>query len=192
VAKDSQADAVLSWLSRSREDGHYIYYCLRANCQNYSNQNGYNRSYKVGITFVYCDFQRWDQQKSVDILASLMKQLIQEQPSLLESIKRLYDEHKYKYSPSRLIDAFLNALRSVVSDYTRIFIIIDELDECHRSTLISKISNLQAQTRVNVFITSRPIQEIKIKCKEVFKGYRSLEISTRSKDVRKYLDSHMS
>src|SRR3989440_1726345 len=43
----------------------------------------------IGIAYVYCNFRQQLEVKPADLLASLLKQLVQEQPSVPESIKSL-------------------------------------------------------------------------------------------------------
>jgi NACHT domain len=146
----------------------------------------------IGIAHLYCNFRRQQEQKPVDLLASLLKQLVQEQPSMPESLKSLYECHKNNRTrPS--FDEVSKVLRSVVADYSRAFIIVDALDECQisdggRRKLLSEIFNIQAKTGANFFATSRFIPEI---IKD-FKGSVSLEIRAHDEDVRRYLDGHMS
>jgi Cdc6-like AAA superfamily ATPase len=146
----------------------------------------------VGIAYLYCNFRRQQEQKPVDLLASLLKQLVQEQPSVPESLKSLYEYHRDKRTrPS--FDEVSKVLRSVVADYSRVFIIIDALDECQvsdrgRTRLLSEIFNLQAKTGASLFVTSRFIPWI---MKE-FEGSALLEIRASDKDVQRYLDGHMS
>jgi hypothetical protein len=169
---------------------------LRTDFQNDSNQyscdhNKGIQTDKIGIAFVYCDFQRQDGQKTEDILASLLKQFVQEQDSVPESVKLLYDKHRKKNPPPSISD-LSEALQSVLSNYSRAFIVIDALDECQdRGTLISYMAKLQAQTGANLFTTSRPIPEIKMEFEEVFRESIPLEIIARREDVEKYLDGHM-
>jgi len=109
-----------------------------------------------------------------------------------ESIKSLYNRHKDKRTrPS--FDEISKVLHSVVTDYSRTFIIIDALDECQvsdggRKRLLSEIFNFQAKTGTSLFATSRFIPEI---MKE-FEGCVSLEIYANAEDVQRYLDGHMS
>jgi Cdc6-like AAA superfamily ATPase len=145
----------------------------------------------VGIAYLYCNFRRQHEQKPADLLASLLKQLVQEQSSIPQSVKSLYERHKDKRTrPS--FDEISKALHSVVADYSRSFIIIDALDECEvsnggRKQLLSEISNLQAKTEASFFATSRFIPEIE----KEFKGCVSLEIYASDEDVQRYLDGHM-
>jgi Cdc6-like AAA superfamily ATPase len=146
----------------------------------------------TGIAYLYCNYRQQQKQKPIDLLASLLKQLVQEKPSMHESVKNLYERHKDKRTcPS--LEEILKALHSVVVDYSRAFIIIDALDECQvtdgcRTRLLSEIFNLQGKYGTNVFATSRFIPEIT----EKVKGSTLLEIRARDEDVQKYLDSRIS
>lgn len=150
---------------------------------------GNNKS--IGIAYIYCNFQRQDEQKAGDLLANLLRQLVQGRPSLLEDVKSLYDKHKDKHTqPS--FDECLKALHSVTVMYSRAFIIVDALDECQASDgccsrFLSEIFNLQARSRANIFATSRFIPEIT----ERFEGSMSLEIRASKHDVQRYVDGHM-
>jgi len=146
----------------------------------------------TGIAYLYCNYRQQQEQKPVDLLASLLKQLVQEQPSMPESMKSLYERHKDKRTrPS--FDEISKVLYFVILDYSRAFIIIDALDECQvfdggRGKFLSEIFNLQAKTGTSLFATSRYIPEV---MKE-FKGSVSLEIRASDEDMQKYLDGHMS
>ena len=153
--------------------------------------NRFQNDGSVGIAYLYCNFRRQQEQKPADLFASLLKQLIQEQPSVPESMKGLYEHHKDRRTrPSS--DEILAVLHSVIRDYSRTFIIIDALDECQvsngvRRILLSEILDLQARTGANLFATSRFIPEIE----KEFKRDLLLEIRASDEDVRKYLGGHM-
>jgi hypothetical protein len=145
----------------------------------------------IGIAYIYCNFRRQDEQKVEDLLASLLKELAQCQPSLLGIVKDLYDRHKdTRTRPS--FDDISRALQSVASMFSRVFIIVDALDECQvsddcRSRLLSEVFNLQTKAGANVFATSRFIPDIT----EKFEGSTTLKIRARDEDIRSYLDGHM-
>jgi Cdc6-like AAA superfamily ATPase len=146
----------------------------------------------IGIAYLYCNFQRYGEQKPTDLLLSLLKQLLQERPSLPDIVKDLYASHKDKRTrPS--INEISEVLHSVVTNYSGAFIIIDALDECQvtndsRRTFLSEIFNLQAKTGASLLVTSRYIPEII----NEFKGAISLDIRASGEDVQRYLDGHMS
>jgi Cdc6-like AAA superfamily ATPase len=146
----------------------------------------------IGIAYLYCNFRRQQEQKPADLLISLLKQLVQERPSMPENVTSLYNRHKDKRTrPS--FDEISKVLHSVVADYFRTFIIIDALDECQasdggRKRLLSEIFNLQTKTGASLFATSRFIPEIM----KQFEESISLEIRAIREDVQRYLDGHMS
>jgi predicted ATPase len=145
----------------------------------------------VGIAYLYCNFQQRGEQKTEELLASLLKQLSQKTSSLPAAVKALYNYHKDKRTqPST--DEILRALLSVAVMYSRVFTVIDALDECQvsdgcRTRFLSEIFSLQAKSGANIFATSRYIPEIT----EKFEGSISLEVRANKEDVRRYLDGHM-
>jgi hypothetical protein len=146
----------------------------------------------IGIVYIYCNFQRQDEQKAEDLLASLLKQLTQGRSSLLDNVKCLYDSHRDKRTRPSL-DEISRTLQFVAGMYLRVFILIDALDECRlsdgsRTRLLSELFALQTNCGANLFATSRFIPEIT----EKFKGSLSLEIRAREEDVQRYLSSRIS
>jgi Cdc6-like AAA superfamily ATPase len=145
----------------------------------------------IGIAYIYCNFRRQQEQKPADLLMSLLKQLVQERPTVSENVMNLYRRHKDKRTRPPL-DEISKVLHSVVTEYSRVFVAIDVLDKCHvsggsREALVSEILNLQAKTGANLFTTSRFIPDITKK----FRGSISLEIRASDADVRRYLDGHV-
>jgi Cdc6-like AAA superfamily ATPase len=146
----------------------------------------------VGIAYVYCNFRRQQEQRHVDLLASLLKQLIQGLPSVSQSMTKLYEHHQNKRTrPS--FDEISQALHSVVPHYSKTFIIIDALDECPvsdggRKQFLTELFNIQAKTGTNLFVTSRFIPEIT----KQFDGNASLEIRASNDDVQRYLNRRIS
>ncbi|KAH8586052.1 ankyrin repeat protein, partial [Bisporella sp. PMI_857] len=146
----------------------------------------------TGIAYVYCSFRRQDEQTAKDLLTSVLKQLAQGQSLLPDSIRSLYDKHKNRRTrPS--FDEVTEVLQSVAAMYSRLFIVVDALDECQtsngcRARFLADILNLQAKYRANIFATSRIIPEIM----EKFQGSISLEIRASEQDVRKYVNGQIS
>ncbi|KAJ5745670.1 ankyrin repeat protein [Penicillium odoratum] len=145
----------------------------------------------VGIAYVFCSFRRQTEQRLDDLVASLLKQLSQHQPSLPDSLGDLYNKHIYRRTrPS--FDELSKALCSAATFYSRVFILIDALDECQasdecRSRFISEIFTLQANCGANIFATSRFIPEITAR----FSQGTILEICASNEDVKRYLKGHI-
>jgi Cdc6-like AAA superfamily ATPase len=155
-------------------------------------QTKFRNEPNIGIAYLYCNFRRKQEQQLVDLLASLLKQLLQRRPSVPENVTNLYKRHNNEGSrPSS--EEISKVLHSVITSFSRAFIIVDALDECPisdggRTRLLSEIFDLRAKTEANLFTTSRFIPEIMKK----FEGNVSLEIRAIDEDVRRYLDGHMS
>ena len=146
----------------------------------------------VGIAYLYCNFRRQHEQKPEDLITSLLKQLLQKLSAVPDSVKILYKQHNDKQTRPPL-DEILKTLESVIATFSRVYIIVDALDECQlsggcRPRFLSSILSLQARTGARLFATSRPIPDIE----KTFKNCVSLEILASDEDIQTYLNDHMS
>jgi len=144
----------------------------------------------IGIAYVYCNFRRQYEQKAEDLLASLLKQLSGSRDSIPDSVKTLHDKHK-KNQTRPSIDEISKSLQSVITLYSRIFIVVDALDECQagdsRKRFLTELFHLEARSGANLFATSRFIPEIV----EMFGKSVSLEIRASKEDIERYLEGEM-
>lgn len=146
----------------------------------------------IGVAYLYCNFRQQDKQNAKDLLASLLKQLARALSSLPDSVKFLHNEHKINQTRPTFQE-LLRTLHSVAAIYSRVFIVVDGLDEYQASggclsAFLSEIFSLQARVGVSFFATSRPIPNIE----EKFKGCLVREILASEEDIRRYVDGHMS
>lgn len=147
----------------------------------------FQREADISIAYLYCNFRRQDEQKADSLLANLLKQLSQQRATLPDSVMTLYEKHKVKRTqPS--FDEISKTFQFVIAIFSRVFIIIDALDECQmtngcRTRLLTEIFLTQAKSNINVFATSRFLPEIT----ERFEKSISLEIRASKEDVRRYL-----
>jgi Cdc6-like AAA superfamily ATPase len=147
----------------------------------------------IGIAYIYCNFRRTHEQKVTDLLVSLLKQLAHRRPTLPDSVGKMYKRHQ-RYQTRPLFNEISTALQSVSTLYSRVFVVVDALDECQasggcRSRLLKAIFDLQEKSKAKVFATSRNVPEIS----EKFRKRRSLEIEiyAHDVDVHRYLDGNM-
>lgn len=106
-------------------------------------------------------------------------------------MRALYNKHIYKQT--RLsIDEILDAPNRVAASYSRIFILVDALDEYQngdgdRTTFLSGMLNLQTQSGINVLATSRFLPDLD----QFFDRALHLEIRASEEDVRLFLDERV-
>ena len=150
------------------------------------------RDEKVGIAYIYFNYRRQLEQTSVNLLGSLLKQLLQERPSISNDLRSLYEHHTCKKTRPTF-DEILKVLHTEMTDYSRIFIVVDALDECPdgdgiRQLLLANLYALQATTAMNLMVTSRFIPKIT----QEFRKAIWLEIRACDEDVKRYLEGQMS
>ncbi|KAI0817992.1 hypothetical protein GGR55DRAFT_685440 [Xylaria sp. FL0064] len=144
------------------------------------------------VAYVYCNYRRQHEQTVESLLSSLLKQLAQTQYSLPDTLEAIYKQHKKKRTRPSL-DEISNALESVIHQVSRVFIVVDALDECQpldgcRTKFLSTIFNLQSKTGLNIFATSRYIPDITVQ----FSRSLSIEIRATEHDIGRYLNDHLS
>lgn len=145
----------------------------------------------IGIAYIYFNYKRRGEQTVEGLFGSLIKQLAVSQSSLPRAVQELYDRHHTKETrPS--VGELIGTLQSVTAMHSRVFIMIDALDECQssdyrRSRFVSEMFILQAKTRMNLFATSRFIKEIE----EMFQNVPKVEIRASDEDIRRYLSDNM-
>jgi hypothetical protein len=147
-------------------------------------------STNVGVAFLYCNYKTGTRHFAVDLLSSILVQLAHREPSLPDHVRQLYNNHREK-PPS--IQKIMSALETSVMGLSRLYLIVDALDECAdddraRSQLLAEVFRLQDLTNVSLLATSRPhIQDIL----DAFDGSPWLEISAQDGDIRAYIAGHM-
>ncbi|CAI7565300.1 unnamed protein product [Penicillium viridicatum] len=95
----------------------------------------------VRLAYFYCNYR--EILTTEEILANILKQLIQDQ-LVPHRLKSLYDSHR-KYESHLTLEEILELLELAISRFSKVFIIIDALDECqlpnsHQRVLLPQIS----------------------------------------------------
>ena len=146
---------------------------------------------KVSVAYIYCNFQRQQDQKAEQILANLLKQLVSQQDPLPGCVESLYVKLERKKKRPSLED-LSQTFQLVAAPYSRAFIVVDALDECDdadgsRTKLLNRLFDMQSKVVLNLFVTSRFIQSIE----QRFEGLPSVVIRPSRHDVFNFLDNHM-
>lgn len=146
----------------------------------------------IGVAFLYYNFKRRQDQKAEAMLANLIKQLAQNKKNFPDELHQLHNQHDRTQSLPSLKE-LSDTLTTLVRSFSRVFILIDALDEGDdsersRTKILDQLLMVQKMTSLNLFTTSRSINEIGAK----FEGYISRNISPSHRDISIFLNARMS
>jgi hypothetical protein len=139
----------------------------------------------VAIAFLYCTYAERHAQTIEQLLGSLIQQLLL-QSIIPEDFVDLYNSHKRSNTRLDLVE-LSTRLKSVASLFSKVYIVVDALDECNeadktRSSLLIQLRSLAKH--VQLFFTSRPLGEI-----ESLRDAAIFKIRAQEDDMRKYLSA---
>lgn len=126
-------------------------------------ESQYGINHDVGIAYFYCNYQHIDDQsqKLENLLAAILRQLVQGLFPIPDTVHGLHKKHRTKGTrPS--VEEMTKVLRSTVAHFSRLFIVIDALDECLITTisrLLDEIFGLQMKNDLSFLATARFIPE---------------------------------
>lgn len=155
----------------------------------------------MAVASIFFNYKEKELQTSVNILSSLLAQLILTPKSAVEVNRRVrdfYELHKDKGIKPTLqsISKFLKQELAVIP---RAFIIVDALDECPdnpmegqtRSDLLEVLLDLPP--KVNILMTSRPLQDLEEYFEVINRptGIQRLDIEAKIEDVKIYVRSRI-
>jgi len=139
----------------------------------------------VGLAFVYCDHKEKSVQASSSLIASLLRQLVELKEEIPEVILESYKQRQKRKLRLKAHE-YVDLLHSVATSFSRVFIVVDALDECDeangsRGRLISDLEGLPPT--VQVLHTSRFLPDLERR----FVAACQVEIQASDEDVRTYL-----
>lgn len=150
------------------------------------------RTDNVGLAYVFYQYkspkERIDQSMLI-MLSAILKQLTYKVKDLPESIYQIF--FKLSKNDGRpTTDEIFDALKSVSSCYSHVYIVVDALDVCDKNDrfrLISKLRELQIASDIRFLITSRNIHKIS----HLFKNNPNIEVRANEDDIKLYITSQM-
>ncbi|KAL7943334.1 ankyrin repeat-containing domain protein [Trichoderma barbatum] len=153
---------------------------------------GAGKTFQMAILVNYLvEKYRDDDTNAEQMIASLVKQLAQMSTPFPEVVHQLRDRHcPMKSRP--LLGELSNTLTALIKPFSRVFILIDALDEGHdsdRTRFLGEIFAIQEKTDLNLFATSRTINSIAAEFED-----RSIsrDISPTCHDIFQSLNARMS
>ncbi|KAJ7600180.1 ankyrin repeat-containing domain protein [Mycena floridula] len=142
------------------------------------------------IIYIYCQYNRQIEQTPMQLLGSILKQLVERRPAVSKHLLSLYMTHsscKTELTFAELMDA----LRTELQSYTRAYLIVDALDECSdeaRDFFLSTGSpaGLRSLTdNLHILMTSRNMPSITHALK--VQGGSTIHIEAHVEDLQTYI-----
>jgi hypothetical protein len=138
---------------------------------------------------MFCDYRKQREHTPLQLVGSLLKQLAEQQNPVSETLKGYYEQHTRSNTNPTSTQAW-DVLQSQSADWSRLFLIIDALDECSeeddtRRRILDGLCSLRGSKTVNIIVTTRPIPTILSE----FPTY--LEIRASRTDIQKFLEAQM-
>jgi hypothetical protein len=149
------------------------------------------RSFKgedVAIAYIYCSYTEQENQTAANLIASLLRQLVQRSSVISDEIMKLYDCHIMNGTRPTLGE-WSTLLESDVRLRSKVFIVIDALDECSDSddTRDSFLAEVRKLPNIYLLVTSRHISTIEHALEKAVR----VEVQAADGDVRKYLEGRI-
>ena len=144
---------------------------------------------KVAVLCVYCNYKDQIEQTVSNLVASLLKQIVQDLRACVDSVKPLYTRHENQDTRPTL-DEFTQAFEAAIGAYSKVFIVVDALDECReddatRAKFLRVLRSLPEN--VNLMVTSRNLPSIA----RDFDGIERLNIRAHDEDIRMYIEGRI-
>lgn len=139
------------------------------------------------VLHIYCDYKRQEQQTGLHMISSLLRQLLAFEQTIPEQIKSLYRETSWP-----TFHAVQNMLRLAMHNYTKLFIVLDALDECGdeaRKKLLMSLSGLRESDCVHILATTRHAVP---GVDSFFVNNTRLEIAASKDDIERYVRVRLS
>ncbi|EGN97177.1 hypothetical protein SERLA73DRAFT_10382, partial [Serpula lacrymans var. lacrymans S7.3] len=146
-----------------------------------------NRDNDATVVYIYCNYKEHSGQTACNLVASLLKQLVQDFPLAFGRISEEFKRHReqdFRPTLSEIRDALINEIKQ----YSQVFIIVDALDEISedddtRSEMLHCLQSLEG----SLLVTSRDISSIKVVLHEALR----IDICAHEDDVRNYITNRI-
>ena len=113
----------------------------------------------IAVSCFYVDFAAREEQSPVNILGSLLKQIVGGLEKVPDEISRMFQDQKKVIGGRKLLVPEIVKLLQTVTPFRRTFICVDALDECvekHRPEILDSLRKiLDKSPNTRIFLTGR-------------------------------------
>ncbi|OAL25983.1 hypothetical protein AYO22_04610 [Fonsecaea multimorphosa] len=148
------------------------------------------KSSDVGIAYIYCEYHKQNQLTTKSLISSILHQLLVPKERIPPGVELEYRSHSRGHTELTLKEC-VKLLKEEVRSFSRVFIVVDALDEYSNQTgdsydLIDELRNLSPS--VSVLVTSRKMLTLE----NDFTGEAALEVRARDEDIKAYVRQRIS
>ncbi|KAL4787644.1 hypothetical protein BJX76DRAFT_354123 [Aspergillus varians] len=141
----------------------------------------------VAVACVYFNTEYSALQTEEGVIATVLKQLVQNRYEIPSKLKLTYQEHNNRGTSMSLEDLW-DCLQSAISESRRSFILLDAVDQCSRiyglqEQILKRSFFLRDTFKTNLFITSREIPSLM----KTFSETDTVRIRATEHDLKHYL-----
>jgi ankyrin repeat domain-containing protein 50 len=149
------------------------------------------QDHDVGVVFVFFNYK--EPHSAGEILGSLLKQLVLQKTTISKGIRDAWETHKKRDTRPTILE-FLTLLQNESKNFTKLFVVMDALDECPethenrdcRDKLLTDVRELGPVVRL--LVTGRPhIKNVT----EIFPDAAHIRIRASDDDIRKYVNGRI-
>ncbi|KAF1956199.1 hypothetical protein CC80DRAFT_472913 [Byssothecium circinans] len=153
-------------------------------------QQRFQNDANVGLAYLYFNYKNGQEHTHETVLRSLLRQLLGNDEVLIPEASTLYEQKKNARPSTTELHTVLKA---TILKFSRVFIVLDALDENYASDaarlkrLVQDLLRLQQSCKFSLLATTRDISDITL----LFEGCIRKDIRAHEEDVKAYIESRM-
>ena len=114
----------------------------------------------MAVLVIYCGYNEAKSQSIDNLIAALIKQILQIRPDVSKELQELYKAHsRTDIFPS--LQTLTQILRTELAKFDKCYIVVDALDEILEDSKRQLLLETLVYGKVNLMVTSRPLDKIR-------------------------------
>ena len=144
----------------------------------------------IAVLFLYCDYQARNDQSAVNMIGSLLRQIVLGGAGIPDEIQNAFDKSKKGGGKGLRLLEMRELFVKTIGSYKRVYICIDAMDELlpqHRPEFLRTLKQIiQEAPNTRLFLTGRPHIRGELD-KHLTRGAHTIQIVPDQGDIAEYL-----
>jgi hypothetical protein len=137
------------------------------------------------VACVYCNYKEANNQTAANLLASVWMQLAHDS-EISRDVYELYQSCVSRRTRPNLKEVSI-VLKSKMNEFSRLFVVVDALDECSTTEIVFVEELRKLHPAVNLLVTSRHAPD----AVQAPQDKIHIEVQANAADIRSYVDSRV-